>query len=302
MALRDQPYFPLFVQDYLSDEKLSLCAYSTQGIYVRIMCVLHKSETYGGILFKQIPKQNFSSEEYFVYVLAKQTGVDMNDMKDVIEELLFCGVLKIEQNSGIDFLFQKRMVKDFSISESRSRAAKKGGGNPNLFKQTYKQIDKQIPEYENVIEDVIEDVIEIKEEKRVTGEKETKKRKPKKEIIELQYPFSSESFHSAWGILVEMPKWKKKIPHSLQLALNSLGKYKEEFALELINKAIENDWQGVTYPDTPDNYQKWLKNGNRKNQIGNSANGQSTYGSNAENKKRSVADLADMAERILQNT
>lgn len=325
MALRDQPYIPLYVQDYLSDEKLSLCTYSTQGIYVRIMCIFHKSENYGGILFKQIPKQNFSSSEYFVYSLSKQTGVDLSDMKDAIEELLFHGILKIGQIEGVDFIYQKRMVKDFSKSESRSKAGKKGGGNPNLFKQKH----KQNTEYENENEN--ESVVELKIEKGVTGEKEVKKKKSKKDIAELQFPFTSKEFIDNWTFLIDMPKWKKKIPHSLQLALNSLGKYHEAFAIELIQKAIENNWQGVTYPDTDEQYQKWLgRNGKiiktpqasdtadkdflsavanglargirqRDEQSGNSKFRQNTYGSNAEDKKRSVDRLADLAETILKN-
>ena len=30
MALRNQPYIPLYVQDYLTDEKLSMCSWATQ--------------------------------------------------------------------------------------------------------------------------------------------------------------------------------------------------------------------------------------------------------------------------------
>lgn len=160
MALRDQPYFPLYVQDYLTDEKLSPCSLSTQGVYIRIMCAFHKSETYGGILFKQIPKQNFSSIEYFAYVLSRQVGISQQEVRDAIEELLFFGVLEIRGENGVDFLFQKRMERDFKISLMRSNVAKKGGGNPVLFKQKskqklskqFKQIDKQNTEYEYVYE------------------------------------------------------------------------------------------------------------------------------------------------------
>ena len=303
MALRDQPYLPLYVQDYLSDEKLSLCTYSTQGIYIRIMCVLHKSDTYGGILFKQIPKQNFSSLQYFAFILSKQTGVDSSDMQDAIEELIFFDVLKIEEQNKVDFLFQKRMVKDFNISQARSESAKKGGGNPNLFKQsskqTHKQTPKQNPEYEYEYEIEDENKDENKDEKRVTGKKE----KSKKQVSELQYPFASELFIETWKILLTTPKWKKKIPHSLQLALNSLGKYNEEFSIMLMNKAIENNWQGVTYSDTDEQYQKWLnKNGNTEVRKSDSNFRQNTSGNNAEDKKRSVDRLADMAEAILQNS
>lgn len=194
------------------------------------------------------------------------------------------------------------ITKRREYSQSRSNNRKKPNKKQEIKSKTYVEDMKSCDEHME-----IEDEIEIEDinnkEKGVTGEKEVKKKKPKKEVQELQFPFTSEEFMSAWEILVQMPKWKKKIPHSLQLALNSLGKYDEEFAKELVNKAIENNWQGVTYPDTDEQYQKWLKrNGNSKIQSGNSEGRKNTYGVNAEDKKRGVADLAEMAETILQNT
>lgn len=84
-----------------------------------------------------------------------------------------------------------------------------------------------------------------------------KNKKPKKEIAELKFPFSSEKFMNAWGQLINTPKWKKKIPYTLQLALNQLAKYEEEFAIKLIEAAAANDWQGVVFPQTDEQYSKW---------------------------------------------
>lgn len=82
-------------------------------------------------------------------------------------------------------------------------------------------------------------------------------KKPKKEVAELKFPFSSEKFMTAWGQLVSTPKWKKKIPYTLQLALNQLSKYEEEFAIKMIEAAAANDWQGVVFPQTDEQYVKW---------------------------------------------
>ena len=43
MALRDQPYLPLYVQDFLTDEKLAECSAMATGVYIRLMCIMHKS-------------------------------------------------------------------------------------------------------------------------------------------------------------------------------------------------------------------------------------------------------------------
>ena len=60
MALRNSPYLPLYVQDFLTDEKLADCSANANGVYIRLMCILHKSEPYGKILLKQKYKQNAS--------------------------------------------------------------------------------------------------------------------------------------------------------------------------------------------------------------------------------------------------
>jgi len=155
MALRDQPYFPLYVQDYLTDEKLNSCSAASQGVFIKILCIFHKSEPYGGILFKQKDKQNSSMCLNFAAKLAKLLPFDQETIFSAITELIEEGVLTVEG----DFLYQKRMCRDFEISLARSKAAKKGGGNPNLFKQDagilFKQKDKQNAEYENEYETVL---------------------------------------------------------------------------------------------------------------------------------------------------
>lgn len=305
MALRDQPYIPLYVQDYLTDEKLNACLPATQGVYIKIMCLFHKCDPYGVILLKQKDKQNESMCLNFANKLANLLPFNLPVIKNALEELLDEKVLYIEG----DFLYQKRMVKDNEISCKRAVSGKNGGKktqskNKNFAKANDKPKqeakNEQNTEYE--IEDVNEDVNINNEEKEVTGEKETKPRKSKKQVLELNYPFTSELFIETWNILVSTPKWKKKIPHSLQLALNSLGKYKEEFAIQLMNKAIENNWQGVTYADTDEQYQKWLlKNGNSEIRTTSGSIRQNTAGNNTEDKKRSVDRLAEMAETVLQN-
>lgn len=169
MALRNQPYIPLYVQDFLTDEKLNCCSASSQGVYIKIMCVLHKQEEYGCLnLFKQKDKQNSSMIINFASKLSKQITFDEETIKVALSELVEEGVLTIDG----DKLYQKRMVKDNTISELRSLAGKKGGGNPVLFKQEVKQdlkqTDKQNTEYENEYENVNNK----KENKGVKGEKE----------------------------------------------------------------------------------------------------------------------------------
>lgn len=85
---------------------------------------------------------------------------------------------------------------------------------------------------------------------------------------EIVLPFSSVSFYETWNMLLQMPKWKGKQTQSLQLALQKLSAYEEEFAIYLVELAITNNWQGVVFLDTDAKYQLWKQNkqghGNQK--------------------------------------
>jgi uncharacterized protein YdaU (DUF1376 family) len=132
MALRNKPYLPLYVQDYMTDEKLAQCSALAHGVYIQLMCVMHKSEHYGKILLKQKDKQKEQQVENFATKVAKQMPFNIGVIIDGLTELLDEKVLVIDG----DFLIQKRMVKDNEISEKRSESGGKGG------KETAKKFPK----------------------------------------------------------------------------------------------------------------------------------------------------------------
>ncbi len=125
MALRDQPYIPLYIQDVLTDEKLILCTSSSHGIYLRLLCILHKQEKYGEIRLKQKHKQNESKYDNFASLLVRQMPFIQKEIRDGLFELDEENVIQITN----DTLRQKRMVRDGELSIIRSISGKKGGSN-----------------------------------------------------------------------------------------------------------------------------------------------------------------------------
>jgi hypothetical protein len=123
MSKRNQPYLPLYVQDFLTDEKLAECSAASTGVYIRLMCIMHKSEHYGKILLKQKYKQNEQQILNFATMIAKQFPYPFDIIVSSLCELLEENVLQIDG----DFLIQKRMVKDSEISDKRSESGSKGG-------------------------------------------------------------------------------------------------------------------------------------------------------------------------------
>lgn len=89
-------------------------------------------------------------------------------------------------------------------------------------------------------------------------EKPKKSRKKEGDEKPLVYPFSSIAFMSAWETLRNTPKWKNKLNYALQLSLNKLSNFEEEFAIRQIERAIESGWTGVVFTGTERDYQEWL--------------------------------------------
>jgi uncharacterized protein YdaU (DUF1376 family) len=222
MSLRNQPYLPLYVQDFMTDEKLAECSAKSTGVYIRLMCLMHKSEEYGKILLKQKDKQTDNQIENFACKVAKFFPYDHTTVFNALTELINEAVLAIDG----DYLIQKRMVKDAEISEIRAQSGSKGGKKTtSKFAKAKVQAKRQAnTEIEIEIKDVIKEV--------------------------LKHPFSKD-FSKEWE------RWKKykKAQHSFsykyldteQTALNGLATLSgnnEQTAIAIINQSIANGWKG----------------------------------------------------------
>lgn len=122
MALRDQPYLPLYIQDFMTDEKLAECSAAANGVMIRLMCVMHKQAEYGKILLRQKYKQTDKQIENFANQLAKHFPYPTSIVIAGLDELLEEDVIQI---TG-DCLSQARMVYDGGISLKRSVSGSKG--------------------------------------------------------------------------------------------------------------------------------------------------------------------------------
>ncbi|HUM52289.1 MAG TPA: hypothetical protein PK431_10755 [Chitinophagales bacterium] len=150
MALRDQPYLPLYIQDIMTDEKLNECCAATHGVYIKgIMCLMHKSETYGKILLRQKYKQNESKELNFATMFANHLPYTVDIIFAALVELIREDVCQFEG----DYLVQKRMVKDGELSIIRSLSGKKGGkATKEIHKDFAVAKNEANTEYENTNE------------------------------------------------------------------------------------------------------------------------------------------------------
>jgi hypothetical protein len=243
MALRDQPYIPLYIQDFLTDEKLMECSASATGVYIRVMCLMHKSEDYGTILLKQKDKQTDKQIKNFALKLAKFLPYDLLIIESALDELIIENVLQIEG----DLLLQKRMVKDNEISAKRATAGANGGkktqgNNKNFASNFAKAKNKANTEYENENENEVETI----------NKKGTKKQKIEKLLFLDCVNLSPEEHEKLFAVFKDQTAYAIEILNNYKQSTGKkyksdyhalIGWVQEKIDKENLNK--KNEYNGI---------------------------------------------------------
>lgn len=125
MALTNQPYIPLYVRDWLTNNKLKMCSTSAHGLMINIMCLMHKEDEYGTLLLKQNFKHHQDICLNFASYLARLLPFDKGEIFTALQELLNESVLVLEGEK----LICNRMIRDASISKIRAKTGSEGGKN-----------------------------------------------------------------------------------------------------------------------------------------------------------------------------
>lgn len=171
MALRNQPYLPLYVKDFLTDEKLIECSAEATGVYIRLMCIMHSSENYGQL--KLSDKYNDEDQiKNYSNMLLKQMPYTYDIIYKSLEELLKEKVIFFDKK----VLTQKRMFNDGLLSIERAKAGRMGGKHSK--QNASKTTSKSEANTENEIVVVIDNNNVINKEdkdKIIREEKETPK-------------------------------------------------------------------------------------------------------------------------------
>lgn len=243
MALRNQPYIPLYVDDYLTDEKLNMCSASTQGVYIKILCILHKQDEYGKLLLKQKEKQNESMCYNFATKFAKLLPFTFEVIYPSIEELIEENVLFIDG----DFICQKRMIKDNSLSIVRSNNGKKGGEKTQSKNKKNNNLDtnfalakdeassvnvnenKDINKKENSIDNNLLKTEKLKKEKTSKKENYTDEDLQTFEVARKYYKGVRKGLQTEFANFTKHKDWKQCLPLLLPAMLLEAADKKQTF-------------------------------------------------------------------------
>lgn len=231
MALRNQPYFPMYVQDFLSDEKLNECSAKSTGVYIRLMCIMHKSDEYGVILLKQKDKQTDNQIKNFAIKLVKQMPYIETIIEESLEELINEKVLILDE----DKLIQKRMVRDNEISEKRALAGSKGGKITQKNNEENNGFAKAKSKSKGKAKEVTNSEYEIEYE--IVIENKSK---------DINY-YENKELNNIFIDFLEIRKKLKAInsERAVNSLIKKLSKYSDDIKIQMIDKSITNSWKDV---------------------------------------------------------
>lgn len=180
--------------------------------------------------------------EFWQEVMSREVGMSVATLRKYLYELRDAGWLEIGQQKNVRgfgaIQYTLKAIACDNFCDTQKTRHAKNATHENCDTQKLSHIDN----------------IDIQEETEVS----IKKRKGKPAPPPLILPFSSDKFIETWNALCEEKNWKGKTQKALQLTLNKLGKYDEAFAIELMEKTIENGWKGVVFADTDAKYQEWM--------------------------------------------
>lgn len=124
MKRKKLPYLALFIDDWMASAKVRKCSETTRGVYIDILCVLHKEKRRGSYSLhnQELKPMNSRSKTqlalakpaeiqrlpYFAEFLVKRTGSSKSVILKALQELYHREILVVEG----DTLIQPRMYRD----------------------------------------------------------------------------------------------------------------------------------------------------------------------------------------------
>lgn len=195
---KELPYFKFIPQDWTNGD-ITLCSFEAQGLFINLICLYWAKDC---TISLAKAKQRFNNSQLF-------------------DELLENEIFYVEDgNIVIDFL-DEQMEKFVSVSETRSKAGRKGGKAKAKQKLTKKKPIANI------------------EEKR-------REEKIKEDIFVIS-SHQSEEFKTEFNHYIQMRKdiKAKMTDRAIELAIKKLNEYDEQTAIKMLENSIANSWKGL---------------------------------------------------------
>jgi hypothetical protein len=116
------PWFKFYADKWISDERLGACSIGAQGLWIRLLCLMHKNSRRGFL-------QQENGQPLSYAQLARLTGCATDEVAHLLRELISAGAASVS-SSGV--VFSRLMEREENKRRLCSEAGKKGGGSPTF--------------------------------------------------------------------------------------------------------------------------------------------------------------------------
>ncbi|MHA1559197.1 MAG: hypothetical protein ACTSWI_00790 [Alphaproteobacteria bacterium] len=106
------PWFKFYPRDWRGDQALRAVSVAARGLWIECLCVMHEAKPYGHLMLNGTAVEGDT--------LARMTGVPVDEVSTLIDELQQAGVLS-RTRKGV--IFSRRMTKDHARSLKGTSAA-----------------------------------------------------------------------------------------------------------------------------------------------------------------------------------
>lgn len=115
-----RPSFQFYPADWLKDTGLQACSFAAQGLWMKMLCIMHESDVYGMLVVNEKPLDEQQ--------LQRLVGGTPRMLEKLLAELEENGVFS-RTDEGV--IYCRRMVRDEHIRTVRSEAGRKGAEATN---------------------------------------------------------------------------------------------------------------------------------------------------------------------------
>ena len=140
------PWMKFYPSDWRGDETLSVCSIGARGLWVEILCIMHKAEPYGHLVMRNGASPSIKQ-------IALLTRISEEEVSVLLHELEEAAVFN-RTHDGV--IFSRRMVRD-EQKRNEGKEAAEYGTLPYSRRgkaQNKKAIKAPIPEPSRIIEEV----------------------------------------------------------------------------------------------------------------------------------------------------
>ncbi len=114
-----RPSFQFYPMDWLTDPALCACSFEAQGVWMRLLCVMHQCDPYGHLSTNGKPMKPEEIRRHL-------PGFSLQKVRKTMEELEKNGVFSLTAEGVI---YSRRMVADEAVRMRCSAGGSKGAGH-----------------------------------------------------------------------------------------------------------------------------------------------------------------------------